>query len=46
MTHGGQGHPESYLTDAIREAFEDLRVEYVQQCGCGGHVTHVHVDGG
>ena len=44
VTHGEQGHPESYLTHAIRTAFDDVRIEYVQQCGCGGHVTRVHVD--
>jgi putative CGCGG family rSAM target protein len=43
VTHGDHGHPESYLYDRLREAFDDATVEYVDQCGCGGHVTRVHV---
>lgn len=43
VTHGSHGHPESYLFDALRDRFGDLRLEYVEQCGCGGHVSRVHV---
>jgi putative CGCGG family rSAM target protein len=43
VTHGDHGHPETYLYDRLREAFEDATVEYVDQCGCGGYVTRVHV---
>jgi len=46
VTHGEHGHPEAYLFDALADAFEtdDVTWEYVQQCGCGGHVTRVRVD--
>ena len=44
VTHGEHGHPGGYLFDALEEAFGDaVEVEYVEQCGCGGHVTRVHV---
>jgi putative CGCGG family rSAM target protein len=41
VTHAANGHPETFLFDEL----DDLAVEYeyVQQCGCGGHVTRVHV---
>ncbi|AAV48161.1 unknown [Haloarcula marismortui ATCC 43049] len=43
VSHADHGHPETYLFDALAEAFgETISVEYVQQCGCGGHVTRVH----
>jgi putative CGCGG family rSAM target protein len=41
VTHGEQGHPEAYLFERLEEWGEDY--EYVRQCGCGGHVTRVHV---
>jgi putative CGCGG family rSAM target protein len=45
VTHGDCGHPETYLFDALSEAVGDAaRWEYVEQCGCGGHVTRVHVE--
>ncbi|MFB6152159.1 MAG: CGCGG family rSAM-modified RiPP protein [Haloarculaceae archaeon] len=45
VTHGEQGHPADYLYDALRERVDaDLSVEYVDQCGCGGHVTRVTVE--
>ncbi|MFC7078783.1 CGCGG family rSAM-modified RiPP protein [Halorussus caseinilyticus] len=45
VTHGDHGHPETYLFDALDDAFgDDVRREYVEQCGCGGHVTRVHVE--
>ncbi len=44
VTHGDHGHPESYLYDALADHFDGIEVEYVEQCGCGGHVTRVHVE--
>ncbi|WP_128478714.1 CGCGG family putative rSAM-modified RiPP protein [Halorussus pelagicus] len=45
VTHGDHGHPETYLYDALVETFGDaLSWEYVEQCGCGGHVTRVYVE--
>jgi putative CGCGG family rSAM target protein len=45
VTHGEHGHPAAYLYDALEAAFGDtVEVEYVERCGCGGHVTRVHVD--
>ncbi|WP_256300566.1 CGCGG family putative rSAM-modified RiPP protein [Haloarchaeobius salinus] len=45
VTHGDCGHPEAYLFDALVEAVGDAaRWEYVEQCGCGGHVTRVHLE--
>jgi len=46
VTHGEQGHPSDYLFDALDEAVPEkvARREYIKQCGCGGHVTRVHVD--
>ena len=43
VTHADHGHPESYLYDALAAAGEDVDWEYVDQCGCGGHVVRVHV---
>ena len=49
VTHGDHGRPETYLWDELEAAFDDadvdLEIEYVDRCGCGGHVTRVHVDG-
>ncbi|MFB6352631.1 MAG: CGCGG family rSAM-modified RiPP protein [Halobacteriales archaeon] len=45
VTHADHGHPEGYLYEALDEAVGDrCRWEYVEQCGCGGHVTRVHVE--
>lgn len=44
VTHGGLGHPEEFLYDALDGEYDDLEWEYVEQCGCGGHVTRVHVE--
>ncbi|ELZ65696.1 hypothetical protein C457_16192 [Haloferax prahovense DSM 18310] len=45
VTHGDHGHPEAYLYDALAERFgADLSYDYVEQCGCGGHVTRVFVE--
>ncbi|MDS0477495.1 CGCGG family rSAM-modified RiPP protein [Natrinema sp. 1APR25-10V2] len=43
VTHGDHGRPEDYLWDELEAAFDGIRLEYVDQCGCGGHVTRVHV---
>jgi putative CGCGG family rSAM target protein len=44
VTHGDHGHPEAYLYEQLREAHgESIDLEYVDQCGCGGHVVRVHV---
>ncbi|AHG03792.1 hypothetical protein HALDL1_09390 [Halobacterium sp. DL1] len=45
VTHGDHGHPETYLFDPLVDAFDGgVEWEYVEQCGCGGHVTRVHVE--
>mgnify|MGYP000096551789 CR=1 FL=1 len=46
VTHGKLGHPEEFLNDTLAEEYGDEAVtwEYVDQCGCGGHVTRVHID--
>ena len=45
VTHANHGHPKAYLYDELEATFdrEMLEWEYVEQCGCGGHVTRVHV---
>ena len=45
VTHGDHGRPETYLWDELEDEFEDadLEIEYVDRCGCGGHVTRVHI---
>ncbi|OAQ53717.1 hypothetical protein HTG_05505 [Natrinema mahii] len=43
VTHGDHGHPETYLWEELEAAFDGLRLEYVDRCGCGGHVTRAHV---
>jgi len=42
VTHGDCGHPETYLYDALEE-YDGIEYDYVEQCGCGGHVVRVHV---
>ncbi|WP_255171558.1 CGCGG family rSAM-modified RiPP protein [Natrononativus amylolyticus] len=44
VTHTAHGHPSTYLYDALEAAFDALEYEYVDRCGCGGHVTRVHVE--
>ncbi len=45
VTHGEHGHPFEYLYEELADAFDDsVTWEYVQQCGCGGHVTRVYVE--
>ncbi|WP_396613629.1 CGCGG family rSAM-modified RiPP protein (plasmid) [Haloferax sp. S1W] len=43
VTHKNHGHPESYLYPALEREFDDVDVAFVDQCGCGGFVTRVHV---
>jgi len=44
VTHGDHGHPASYLYEVLDGMTDcDLDWEYVEQCGCGGHVLRVHV---
>ena len=44
VSHGEHSHPERYRYDALDGAFEDaVTYEYVERCGCSGHVTRVHV---
>lgn len=44
VTHANHGHPSEYLFEALEGAFgDDLDWEYIEQCGCGGHVVRVHV---
>ena len=44
VTHGDQGHPEEYLYEELDDAVDNIDVSYVEQCGCGGHVTRVQVE--
>ncbi|MXV64289.1 CGCGG family rSAM-modified RiPP protein [Natronorubrum sp. JWXQ-INN-674] len=46
VTHGDHGRPEPYLWDVLESTVEGIELEYVDRCGCGGHVTRVYVDGG
>ena len=42
VTHGEHGHPETYLYDALESEYGDrVAWEYVDRCGCGGHVVRV-----
>jgi putative CGCGG family rSAM target protein len=45
VTHATLGHPREFLYEALDEEYtdEDIEWEYVDQCGCGGHVTRVTV---
>ncbi|WP_247728825.1 CGCGG family rSAM-modified RiPP protein [Halovivax limisalsi] len=49
VTHAAHGHPEGYLWPALESYVAEsdarpLEWEYVDQCGCGGHVTRVRVE--
>lgn len=44
VTHEAHGHPRHYLYEALDAEFDGIEVEYVDQCGCGGYVTRVHVE--
>ena len=43
-THGDLGLPGEFLYDALSTEYPDLEYEYVEQCGCGGHITRVYVE--
>jgi putative CGCGG family rSAM target protein len=45
VTHANHGHPSEYLFPALEDEFasEGIDWEYIEQCGCGGHVVRVHV---
>jgi putative CGCGG family rSAM target protein len=44
VTHGDHGHPSEYLVEHLDAEFgETIEADYVEQCGCGGHVTRVQV---
>ncbi|MFD1647694.1 CGCGG family putative rSAM-modified RiPP protein [Haloarchaeobius litoreus] len=45
VTHGEHGHPSEYLFSVLEDEFGETDVdwEYIEQCGCGGHVVRVHV---
>ncbi|MEF8881202.1 MAG: CGCGG family rSAM-modified RiPP protein [Halapricum sp.] len=43
VTHGNHGHPEEYLFETLGERYSGVEIAYVKRCGCGGHVTRVHV---
>lgn len=43
VTHANHGYPEEFLFEELENAFDDIEWEYIQQCGCGGHVVRVHV---
>jgi putative CGCGG family rSAM target protein len=45
VTHAAHGHPREYLYDELTSRFgEAVEIEYVEQCGCGGHVSRVTVE--
>ena len=44
VTHSAHGHPRTYLWEALEAVDRELTITYVDQCGCGGHVTRVHVE--
>ena len=46
VTHGEHGHPETYLYPALDAELSASTWTYVDRCGCGGHVTRVHVGEG
>lgn len=44
VTHGEHGHPSEYLYEHLDDEFgETIEYDYVEQCGCGGHVVRVQV---
>ncbi|WP_458189063.1 CGCGG family putative rSAM-modified RiPP protein [Haladaptatus sp. NG-WS-4] len=44
VTHGDHGHPSTYLFDALETFDGSIEWQYVEQCGCGGHVTRVFIE--
>lgn len=44
VTHENHGHPSNYLDKFLKKYFGDeIKTEYIDQCGCGGYVTRVHI---
>jgi putative CGCGG family rSAM target protein len=44
VTHANHGHPSTFLYDELDARFgDDIVYGYVEQCGCGGHVSRVVV---
>lgn len=45
VTHGEHSHPSEYLHPRLQDLESELEIEweYIEQCGCGGHVTRVSV---
>ncbi|MFB6253255.1 MAG: CGCGG family rSAM-modified RiPP protein [Halobacteriaceae archaeon] len=43
VTHENHGHPRTYLYDELEDYDGNIEWEYVDQCGCGGYITRVHV---
>lgn len=36
------GHPEDFLTEALKTIFQDaISMKFIDQCGCGGYVLRV-----
>lgn len=45
VTHEAHGHPSEYLYEELVDQFgSGIELEYVDQCGCGGYTTRVHVN--
>jgi len=43
VTHATHGHPMAFLEAALAETDATVDLEYVDRCGCGGHVARAHV---
>lgn len=43
VTHADLGHPETYFYEALESRVDGVELEYIEQCGCGGHVVRAHV---
>ncbi|WP_439027296.1 CGCGG family putative rSAM-modified RiPP protein [Haloarchaeobius sp. DT45] len=44
VTHANHGHPSTYLYQELDAIFgDDIVTDYVERCGCGGHVVRVSV---
>lgn len=43
VTPASHGEPRYLIQELIRLYGDKIKAEYVDQCGCGGHVTRVEV---
>jgi putative CGCGG family rSAM target protein len=44
VTHANHGHPSEFLFQAFTDELgDDLEWKYIEQCGCGGHVTRIYI---